>query len=215
MALVVYTKSCSFQGHIDAVVDCEVIYRTTLTPPIAGPGNVYLVHASSFPRELPAWLEAAMQKSVAIGVAADHPRVEDLLAYSQIGVLGYFNAYMAAPNYAQLLRLLANGQSWYPLSLLNQAFELARSAIRQPANEDPLKSLTKREREVALAVAEGKSNKLVASTCNMAERTVKTHLTHIFEKLQVKDRVALVIYLNQFESLKATVTPQKSSGAQK
>jgi two-component system nitrate/nitrite response regulator NarL len=215
MALVVYTKSCSFEGHIDAVVNGEVIYRTTLTPPIAGPGNVYLVHASSFPRELPAWLEAVMQKGVVIGVAADHPRVEDLLTYTQIGVLGYFNAYMAAPNYAQLLRLLANGQSWYPPSLLNQAFELARSAIRQPADEDPLKSLTKREREVALAVAEGKSNKLVASTCNMAERTVKTHLTHIFEKLQVKDRVALVIYLNQFESLKATVIPPKSSGAQK
>jgi two-component system, NarL family, nitrate/nitrite response regulator NarL len=202
MTLFIYSRSQSFEGHIDNVVDGEKSYRSKLSPPVAGPDNIYLVHASSFTRELPAWLEAASQKKVVIGVAADNPRVEDLLEYTQLGVLGYFNAFMAAPHYGQLLRLLANGQSWYPPALLSEAFEMARSAVRRPMDEDPLVILTKRERDVALAVAEGKSNKLVASSCNMAERTVKTHLTQIFKKLHVKDRVALVIYLNQFDYLK-------------
>jgi len=87
--------------------------------------------------------------------------------------------------------------------LLSQAFELARSALQTPPTNNLLEVLTKRERDVALAVAEGKSNKLVVSTCNMAERTVKAHLTQIFQKLNVKDRVALVIYLGQFDSLKS------------
>jgi DNA-binding CsgD family transcriptional regulator len=46
-------------------------------------------------------------------------------------------------------------------------------------------------------VAEGKNNKLIADQCNISERTVKSHLTHIFKKLDIKDRVSLVVYLNQ------------------
>jgi len=201
MTLFVYSKSSSFENHINQVIDGEITCRTTLSAPLAGPDNVYLVHASSFITELPAWLEAATKKGVILGVAADNPKVEELLSYTQMGVRGYFNSFMAAPHYSQLLRLLENGQSWYPPALLSEAFELARSAIRTTPAIDPLEGLTKRERDVALAVSEGMSNKLVASSCNMAERTVKTHLTQIFKKLKVKDRVALVIYLNQFDYL--------------
>jgi len=197
MALFVYSKSASFESHINQVIDGEVSCRKTLSTPLAGPDNVCLVHASSFVTELPAWLEAASQKGVIIGVAADNPKVDELLSYTQMGVRGYFNTFMTAPHYEQLIRLLANGQSWYPPTLMTEAFDLARSAIRSVSKVDPLEGLTKRERDVALAVSEGKSNKLVATSCNMAERTVKTHLTQIFKKLDVKDRVALAIYLNQ------------------
>lgn len=203
MALVIYSQSESFKTHLNKVVDGEVSYCSTLFPLIAKPGEIHLVHAASYAKELPDWLDAASQKDIIIGVAADNPQVEALLAYTDLGIKGYFNAYMSAPHYEQLLRLLANGQSWYPPILLTEAFELARSAIKLPSTENPLKLLTKRESEVALAVAEGKSNKLVASACNMAERTVKAHLTQIFKKLKVKDRVALVIYLSQFDSMKS------------
>lgn len=206
MALVVYTKSRSFEEHINTVVDGDVVYRTTLSPAVAGPGNIYLVHAASFVKQLNDWLEASTGKGVVIGVAADNPQVQDLLTYTQSGVQGYFNSYMAAVHYAQLLRLLENGQSWYPPALTQQVFDFARSAMQPVTQEDPLFSLTRRERDVALAVAEGKSNKLVATSCDMAERTVKAHLTHIFKKLEVKDRVALVIYLNQFDSLQSKNT---------
>ena len=203
MTLIIYSKSTSFVDHINRVVDTEVIHRSTLFPLSAESGDVCLVYGPSFVEELPVWLEKAQLKSILIGVAADIPSVEDLLSFTNLGVQGYFNAHMSAPNYAQMLRLLTNGQSWYPPPLLSQAFELARTAIKTPPANNLLDTLTKRERDVALAVAEGKSNKLVASTCNMAERTVKAHLTQIFQKLKVKDRVALVIYLGRFDSLKS------------
>jgi len=198
MSVVIYSKSESFKAHINKVVDEEVCHRTRLLSDLVEPGQISLVHASSYSEELPAWLKTVRDKSF-IGIASDYPQVKELLLYTDLGVRAYFNTYMSTPHYAQLLRLLVNGQSWYPPPLLSEVFKLAKSTIKLPPTENPLESLTKRERDVALAVAEGKSNKLVARTCNMAERTVKAHLTQIFKKLKVKDRVALVIYLSQFD----------------
>lgn len=209
MVLVVYSQSRSFEKHIKAIVDSEVTFRSTLSPPVAGPGNVYLVHAASFTKNLPVWLTAAKDKGLVIGVAADIPKIEDFLRFTEIGVKGYFNSYMAEQHYAQMLRLLSNGQSWYPPALITQAFDIARSAINRSPDTNLLEDLTKREREVAIAVAEGSTNKQVASDLSIQERTVKAHLTKIFKKLSVKDRVALIIYLNQYSPLK-TNTSQMS-----
>jgi len=198
MSLIIISQSRMFEGYISSVVD-EFIARPKLSTSNISAGDVILVHAASFPDELPNWLKAISGKGVTVGIAADNPKVEDLLAYTDLGISGFFNSYMAKPHYDQLLRLLASGQSWFPPALMTEAFELARSVIQQPAVKDPLEGLTKREKEVALAVADGQSNKLVATNCNMAERTVKTHLTQIFKKLELKDRVALAIYLNQFD----------------
>ncbi|MGB5276098.1 MAG: response regulator transcription factor [Gammaproteobacteria bacterium] len=192
--LVVYSRNSSFKDHINTVVDCEVSFRSTLSPAVATPGNAYLVHATCFSRELPSWLAATCKTGAVIGIADDNPEIENMLAYTEAGVHGYFNAYMAAPHYNQMIRLLVNGQSWFPPVLLSQAFNLARAKI---TNVSHLEKLTEREREIALAVAEGKNNKLIADQCNITERTVKSHLTHIFKKLDIKDRVSLVVYLNQ------------------
>lgn len=59
-----------------------------------------------------------------------------------------------------------------------------------------LKSLTKRELEIARLVATGENNKNVARKLDISERTVKAHLTSIFEKLQIRDRLQLVVYLS-------------------
>jgi len=206
MSLIVYSKSASFEKHIGSVIDGGVTFRSVLSPPLAAPGIVYLIYAASFVKELPAWLDVASQKGAVVAVLDENPQVSKLLAFTEAGVSAYCNAYMSAPLYEQLVRLLSNGQSWFPPEILGEVFELARSAAKAPNTaSDPLELLTRREREVALAVAEGKSNKLIAKECGISERTVKSHLTHIFKKLDIKDRVALIIYLNQFDSIKAAL----------
>ena len=55
-----------------------------------------------------------------------------------------------------------------------------------------MNSLTSREREVVLALAEGLSNKDVGRRLNLSEGTVKVHLHNIYGKLGVKTRTALV-----------------------
>ncbi|MER5889759.1 response regulator transcription factor [Streptomyces sp. NPDC001941] len=64
-------------------------------------------------------------------------------------------------------------------------------AVRTPATpaDEPLST---REREVLVLVAKGTSNKEIARELFISEATVKTHLTHIYTKLGVKDRAAAV-----------------------
>jgi len=54
--------------------------------------------------------------------------------------------------------------------------------------------LTERELEIVRLVASGYKNKEVGQTLTISERTVKTHLTNVFQKLGVRDRVGLVMY---------------------
>lgn len=62
------------------------------------------------------------------------------------------------------------------------------SRVREPRSE----SLSTREMEVLRLVARGTSNREIATELFISEATVKTHLTHIYAKLNVKDRAAAV-----------------------
>ncbi|MGW1883039.1 response regulator [Streptomyces sp. NPDC001970] len=64
------------------------------------------------------------------------------------------------------------------------------SRVRNPAPRD--EPLSAREREVLALVARGTSNREIAAELFISEATVKTHLTHIYAKLAVKDRAAAV-----------------------
>ena len=55
----------------------------------------------------------------------------------------------------------------------------------------PVTALTDRERQIVRLVSEGLSNKEIARRLNIADGTIKVHLHHIFEKLQVSNRTAL------------------------
>ncbi|WP_306311250.1 response regulator [Streptomyces hydrogenans] len=65
------------------------------------------------------------------------------------------------------------------------------SAVRRPA-EPVDDTLSAREREILFLVARGTSNREIAAELFISEATVKTHLTHIYAKLAVKDRAAAV-----------------------
>ncbi|MFF2774436.1 response regulator [Streptomyces sp. NPDC058052] len=65
------------------------------------------------------------------------------------------------------------------------------SAVRRPAGPAD-DTLSAREREILVLVARGTSNRGIAAELFISEATVKTHLTHIYAKLAVKDRAAAV-----------------------
>lgn len=64
----------------------------------------------------------------------------------------------------------------------------------------PLRELTQRQREVAEMVSQGANNKQIARALNVTERTAKAHLTTIFEKLEVPDRLRLALYINNLKN---------------
>lgn len=79
------------------------------------------------------------------------------------------------------------------------------------AGEARLGALTERQREVARMVGQGANNKQIARALNITDRTVKAHLTCIFEKLGVPDRLQLALYVTRGEA----ATPTARDGARR
>lgn len=202
MTIYLYSKSESFTEHMNNVISAHVTYRTDLGLIKASESDIILIHGGSYPDVV---IQEALREYSALpcsfAVADDLPDLGKMLRYTHLGINAYCNAYMAKPHYEQLFLMLKEGQSWYPPELLSQALSLAHSSVRPEDNDEQLKELTDRQKEIALSIAEGKSNKQVAEECGIAEQTVKSHLTQIFNKLNVTDRIGLVIYLKQLNLL--------------
>ena len=103
----------------------------------------------------------------------------------------------------QVLTVTANGGVWVTRSLLPRLVNELRKYVdahRKPAEtpaNDALAELTQREREIVRLIVEGASNKEVASSLNISERTVKGHLSNVFQKLGVGDRLKLVLLVRE------------------
>ena len=70
----------------------------------------------------------------------------------------------------------------------------ARAVLTSGRGQEPQAQLTEREEEVLRMVTEGLPNKSIARRLGIAERTVKAHLTHIFQRLGVTDRTQAALW---------------------
>lgn len=102
----------------------------------------------------------------------------------------------------QVLSVTYGGGVWVTRSLLPRLVtELRRyaDAQRRPGSEKPvpdkLSELTRREKEIVRLIVGGASNKQVATVLDISERTVKGHLSNVFQKLGVSDRLKLVLFV--------------------
>lgn len=196
MRLVVYSTFVGFEQFLHAHLDRTFDFNTDFAAPRRDPDCVYLLHWHRDAATGYRWLKKyAHEKSVAAGVCADVPEIGEMLECAQLGARAYCNSHMAAIHYAQMLRLLGNGQSWFPPKMLAETFRIAQQAVNPPKPKNSIDMLTPREQEVARVVGAGKTNRQIAAQMKITESTVKSHLSRIFKKLGVKDRVTLVLYL--------------------
>ena len=92
------------------------------------------------------------------------------------------------------IRVVADGDSLLAPSVTRRLIEeFARRPPRAPARPTQLDSLTDREHEVLTEVARGLTNAEIAARLHVSETTVKTHIAHLLDKLQLRDRVQAVI----------------------
>ncbi|MCP3688997.1 MAG: response regulator transcription factor [Gammaproteobacteria bacterium] len=196
MELRVYSSSRSFQDHLNRVIEQPFDYCTDLNRVERVAARISLLHISSPELADLDWMARCFRDTGRIiGVCSDSPDVVEMLECVEAGCRAYCNSYMQAGNYRQMLRLLANDQSWFPPNLLARALGLAQDSLKGKDTDALLQALTEREKEVAVAVSQGLSNKNISERFKISERTVKAHLTSTYAKLDLKDRVALVIYL--------------------
>jgi DNA-binding NarL/FixJ family response regulator len=90
---------------------------------------------------------------------------------------------------ASIRKLLSGGNSLHPKATNHL---LTRISKQDPPHK--IHSLTKREKDVLSELTKGKSNKEIASSLFITEKTVKTHISNIFSKLEVSDRTQAALY---------------------
>lgn len=126
---------------------------------------------------------------------------EDELALFNYGVRGCCPIDSDEPHYHRVISAVLRGEVWIRRSLTARLLEqLSQRMLVATLNKRPtnniLDDLTKREREIAHLVAGGESNKIIARQLDITERTVKAHLTEIFRKVGVSDRLKLALLLS-------------------
>ena len=103
------------------------------------------------------------------------------------GAIGYLLKDTDAEELGRAIKAAASGQ-------VQMAPEAAARLLREVRAPESPEALSRRETEVLELLARGRSNKQIARSLYVGERTVKTHVSHILTKLGVKSRTQAALY---------------------
>jgi DNA-binding NarL/FixJ family response regulator len=130
----------------------------------------------------------ARRPATAVVVLTSFSDRERILAALDAGAVGYLLKDVEPDELARAIHAAARGQS--PLHP-----RAARELLDQRQELGP--QLTAREEEVLALLAHGLPNKLIARRLSISERTVKGHLTHVFERIGVTDRTQAALWARE------------------
>ncbi|MDR1229063.1 MAG: response regulator transcription factor [Azoarcus sp.] len=126
-------------------------------------------------------------------VVSNIPNEHEALRALKSGAHGYCNGWASPVQLRAVAQVVDRGGYWIGPELMSCLIKAANKKLL--ALEELPKELSEREAEVAREVAIGRSNKEIAASLGITERTVKAHMGAIFTKLGVRDRLQLVLRL--------------------
>lgn len=196
-----------FRAGLRAIVDA---HPDTVCVADVGDGRA-AIEATLRLRPDVAVLDVRMPKLDGIGaiapiIAAGSTRVVMLTTYDgetvlaqalQAGASGFLLKTLPPEELIGAIRVVARGDSVVdPAMTRRLATRVAESLAPLPTPPE-VQSLTAREYEVLLLIAEARSNAEIAAELVVSEETVKTHVSRILAKLGVRDRIHAVVYAHQ------------------
>jgi DNA-binding NarL/FixJ family response regulator len=120
---------------------------------------------------------------------------EVLAGVLRAGAAGFVLKGVPAEELHRAVRVVAGGGAWLDPAVTGRVLAIYRSAPPLRSGRDPaLDALTGREREVLALIGQGKTNGEIAAELFVSDGTVKTHINHLFTKLQLRDRAAAVVF---------------------
>ena len=121
---------------------------------------------------------------------------EDLVMQAiRRGAKGYMPKDAPVQRIPKAIRALAAGEAWVERRLTGRVFEeLARMARQIASHTSPEALLSEREKEVIRLIACGKTNTEIASQLFLSPHTVKSHVSHILQKLELPNRTEVAIF---------------------
>jgi len=112
----------------------------------------------------------------------------------RLGAMGVLSKDSSVEVLVKAIKKIHAGEVWLDRSMLSVLLhERDETRERNPA-EEQIATLTKREREIIALIAEGLKNRQVGKRLFISETTVTHHLSSIFSKLEVSDRLELALY---------------------
>ena len=135
-----------------------------------------------------------------IFLLSDLPNEDEGLTFLKLGIVGYANTYISAERLTEATRVVSSGAVWLGQKVMQRLIldSYARSKEKAASfSRKKLESLTKREREIANLIAQGQSNLEIAANLDITERTVKAHLSSIYEKTKTGSRLNLALLYNR------------------
>lgn len=120
-----------------------------------------------------------------------HNEVEYLIKAIDIGADGYILKDSESAELKKAIRTIMKGESYIQPKLVPV---LNNRLVARDKDKDKIDSLTGREIEVLVQVANGMFNKEIATALNISERTVKNHISNIFKKIEVSDRTQAAVF---------------------
>ena len=131
---------------------------------------------------------------IVLTAAVEKPEIVRAL---QMGARGVVMKESATQLLLQSIRAVMKGEFWVGRDSVSDLVQFLREGIRGPRLKEPLRKdfgLTPRELDVVAAIVAGYTNRDVAQKFSISEDTVKHHLTNIFDKLGVSNRLELALF---------------------
>ena len=120
---------------------------------------------------------------------------ERVVSAIQAGALGYFPKTAPRQYLLEAIRKVADGIPYLPSGITMKLFQGMRRMKTVPAANEAQITLTARQREVMILMAEGKTDEEIAKTLHLQETTVRTHLFHIQQRLGLENRSQVIAYV--------------------
>jgi len=143
---------------------------------------------------LPNWNDQAWKallQDVQLLVASTNPNNNEAAQILAAGAGGYLHAYSPLEVLGRALSTVQAGSIWAGRSLVAQILHNINQ--RLPGESAWTDNLTPREIEVARRAASGISNQAIGEDLGISERTVRAHMSAVFEKLGINDRLLLAL----------------------
>lgn len=111
-----------------------------------------------------------------------------------VGAKGYLLKESAETDIVRAVQVVSQGRPFFSPQIAQSLLEDYMRALQQRELQDSYDLLTEREREVLQLLAEGKSNKEVATILDLSTYTVETHRTNLMHKLNLHNTAEIVLY---------------------
>ena len=112
----------------------------------------------------------------------------------ELGAKGYILKNAIEVDLTRAVMALAEGQAYFSPGISHIVLESMKAGTFQGTSQDPYERLTLREKEVLQLIAQGKSNKEIATLLNISVNTVAVHRARVMETLDLHRTAELVLF---------------------